>query len=198
MKPKINSIKKLAGTKFLNMYQIDYTNKLGNEKTWNSVSRVDLNDYEKRIYEKSSSKDAVLIAPFHIKQNKIVLVKQYRVPLNEYIYEIPAGLIDKDEDIQTCVKRELLEETGLNLVKITKVFENIYLTPGITDECADLVFCLCDGEVSSKYLEEDEDLTVHMYAQDEIDELMEKQEKIDMKTLFAIELLRFSGRTLWE
>lgn len=198
MKPEIKTIKELATTKFLNMYDVDYLNKIGNSKKWTSVSRVSLKEYENRLLTHNTTTDAVLIAPYHIEKEKLVLVKQYRVPLNHYIYEIPAGLVDNNEDIENCVKRELLEETGLELVEIKKVFKNVYLSPGITDECASLVFCTCKGDISYEYLQEDEDLTIHMYSQDEIDDIIKNEEKLDLKTLFAIQLFKNLGRDFWE
>ena len=198
MKPQIKTIKELATTKFLNMYDVDYVNKIGNSKKWTSVSRVSLKEYENRLLTHNATTDAVLIAPYHIEKEKLVLVKQYRVPLNHYIYEIPAGLVDNNEDIENCVKRELFEETGLELVEIKKVFKNIYLSPGITDECASLVFCTCKGDISYDYLQEDEDLTIHMYSQDEIDDIIKNEEKLDLKTLFAMQLFKNSGRDFWK
>lgn len=198
MKPEIKTIKELATTKFLNMYDVDYLNKIGNSKKWTSVSRVSLKEYENRLLTHNTTTDAVLIAPYHIEKGKLVLVKQYRVPLNHYIYEIPAGLVDNNEDIENCVKRELLEETGLELVEIKKVFKNIYLSPGITDECASLVFCTCKGDISYDHLQEDEDLTIHMYSQDEIDNIIKNEEKLDLKTLFAMQLFKNSGRDFWK
>ncbi|MGP1488072.1 MAG: NUDIX domain-containing protein [Peptoanaerobacter stomatis] len=198
MKPEIKTIKELATTKFLNMYDVDYLNKIGNSKKWTSVSRVSLKEYENRLLTHNTTTDAVLIAPYHIEKEKLVLVKQYRVPLNHYIYEIPAGLVDNNEDIENCVKRELLEETGLELVEIKKVFKNVYLSPGITDECASLVFCTCKGDISYEYLQEDEDLTIHMYSQDEIDDIIKNEEKLDLKTLFAMQLFKNSGRDFWK
>ncbi len=198
MKPEIKTIKELATTKFLNMYDVDYVNKIGNSKKWTSVSRVSLKEYENRLLTHNTTTDAVLIAPYHIEKEKLVLVKQYRVPLNHYIYEIPAGLVDNNEDIENCVKRELLEETGLELVEIKKVFKNIYLSPGITDECASLVFCTCKGDISYDHLQEDEDLTIHMYSQDEIDDIIKNEEKLDLKTLFAMQLFKNSCRDFWE
>lgn len=198
MKPEIKTIKELATTKFLNMYDVDYLNKIGNSKKWTSVSRVSLKEYENRLLTHNTTTDAVLIAPYHIEKEKLVLVKQYRVPLNHYIYEIPAGLVDNNEDIENCVKRELFEETGLELVEIKKVFKNIYLSPGITDECASLVFCTCKGDISYDHLQEDEDLTIHMYSQDEIDDIIKNEEKLDLKTLFAMQLFKNSGRDFWK
>ena len=198
MKPEIKTIKELATTKFLNTYDVDYVNKIGNSKKWTSVSRVSLKEYENRLLTHNTTTDAVLIAPYHIEKEKLVLIKQYRVPLNHYIYEIPAGLVDNNEDIENCVKRELFEETGLELVEIKKVFKNIYLSPGITDECASLVFCTCKGDISYDHLQEDEDLTIHMYSQDEIDDIIKNEEKLDLKTLFAMQLFKNSGRDFWE
>ena len=64
MKPEIKTIKELATTKFLNMYDVDYVNKIGNSKKWTSVSRVSLKEYENRLLTHNTTTDAVLIAPY--------------------------------------------------------------------------------------------------------------------------------------
>ena len=46
------------------------------------------------------------------RENKIVMVKQHRYPMNKILIELPAGKLDKDEDPQMCAARELEEETG--------------------------------------------------------------------------------------
>src|SRR4051812_48531714 len=48
---------------------------------------------------------------------KIILVKQYRYPIQDFTYEIPAGKLDKNEDPNLCVRRELEEETGYRAKK---------------------------------------------------------------------------------
>ena len=53
--------------------------------------------------------------------NKILLVKQYRYPVGEFTYEIPAGKLAKGEDPLKCAKRELEEETGFIARKIRKL-----------------------------------------------------------------------------
>ena len=57
--------------------------------------------------------DAVVICALHKAQNKLVLINQYRVPINKYIYELPAGLVDNNEDIETSVRRELKDSEEL-------------------------------------------------------------------------------------
>ncbi len=54
---------------------------------------------------------ATAIIPF-LDDTRIVLLKQYRHALKKYIWEIPAGTLDPQEDIISCAKRELIEETG--------------------------------------------------------------------------------------
>ncbi len=65
---------------------------------------------------------AVAIVPF-INKKDIVLVRQYRYPVDKITYEIPAGKLDKNkkESLVACARRELKEETGYSAKKITKL-----------------------------------------------------------------------------
>ena len=68
----------------------------------------------------------------------IVLIRQFRLPSylngnkNGLLIETCAGLLDAD-DPETCIKKEILEETGYQVEKVTKVFE-AYMTPGAVTE----------------------------------------------------------------
>lgn len=197
MKSKVYKIEKIAGTKFLSYYDLKYKNKNGKQKSWSAVSRADTKDYEKRLFEKSNQRDAVLIGAYHIDMQKLVLVKQFRVPLNDYIYEIPAGLIDKGEDVLTSAKRELFEETGLELIEITEVFENLYVSPGVTDECVDIVFCTCKGDISDLHLEEDEDIEIGLYDEEEVRRILADKNKMDIKTLLVMQMFILST-SMWK
>lgn len=53
--------------------------------------------------------------------NKVVLVRQYRYPVKELTWELPAGKLSKGENPLSCVKRELQEETGFTARKIKKL-----------------------------------------------------------------------------
>ena len=197
MKSEVYNVKKIAGTKFLSYYDLSYKNKNGKDKSWSAVSRADKEDYEKRLFNNQNATDAVLIGAYHVDEKKLVLLKQFRVPLNDYIYEIPAGLIDKGEDAITSAKRELFEETGLELVEITKVFENLYVSPGFTDECVDIVFCTCRGDISKLHLEEDEDIEIALYNVDEVRDILSAKNKMDIKTLLVMQMFILST-DMWE
>lgn len=87
---------KLFSGKFMNVWQTEFLDKAGNTKYWEWMER----------------KNAVFIFPI-TRAQKAVLIKNYRVPLERYVIEMPAGLIDKKgEDKLAAAKRELLEETG--------------------------------------------------------------------------------------
>ncbi len=133
--------------------------------------------------------DAVIIVATHVDEDKLVVIKQFRVPLNDYVYEIPAGLIDFGEDFETTVRRELKEETGLDLIQIDydKTKPKAYISTGMTDESAALVFCTCNGEVSKDFLEPDEDIEVMLLSRAEAKILITSNEKIDIKAFLSIQ-----------
>jgi ADP-ribose pyrophosphatase len=64
---------------------------------------------------------------------QILLIRQYRYAADGYLYEIPAGKLDGDEDPRVCAARELREETGCSAEKVEHLF-TMYTTPGFTDE----------------------------------------------------------------
>jgi len=66
-------------------------------------------------------------------KNTIILIKQYRHAIGNYIWEIPAGTLDHDEPPIECAKRELIEETGYSANQWQKLGE-IISVPGYSDE----------------------------------------------------------------
>ena len=190
MNKGIKKLKPLAQTKFLSIYDATYTNKLGNEKHWMIASRKGYDKLSQKYFKnKKDEVDAVVIIAFHKEVKKLVLVKQFRVPLNDYVYELPAGLVESNEQIYTAVERELKEETGLNLVHINEELGNnqLYLSPGMTEESAGLIYCLCDGNLSTEYLEEDEDIKPILVNKQEAKNLLEQNVKIDIKAFMTLQ-----------
>lgn len=190
MNKRIKNILPLSETKFLNLYDAEYENKNGKEKHWIIASRKDIGALREQIIDGKKEKlDAVAIVALHRDSRKLVLVRQYRVPVNDYVYEIPAGLVDDEEDLVTTAKRELFEETGLNLYEIdkTKNILPLYASAGMTDESVALVYCLCEGETSTQNLEEDEDLEVMLLSRDEAALLLEMGKRMDVKTYLVLQ-----------
>lgn len=187
---KITKAKELVGTKYLSLYQLDVVNKAGQDKVWMVASRKSMDEIND-IYmnNKEQDIDAVVIVPIHKETGKLVLVNQFRVPINGYILELPAGLIDNKEDFEVAVKRELKEETGLDLVKIDKDLtrNKVYMSPGMTDESIALVYCLCSGELSTEHLEVDEEIEPLMVSKEEAKEILKSEAlRIDVKAYLVM------------
>jgi len=187
---KVKKIKALSENKFLSLYSADYINKKGNLKNWTIASRKNLETLENKFFNNEEDKiDAVVIIAEHVEENKLVVIRQFRVPINDYVIELPAGLVDGNEGFEEAVKRELKEETGLDLIEIDKegTSEKTYVSAGMTDESIALVKCTCKGIVSNENLEDDEDIEVIMLTKEEAKELIKSKENIDVKALLAIQ-----------
>lgn len=75
---------------------------------------------------------AALIVPF-LSKKRVILLKQLRPVINSYIYEFPAGTLNKGESPLTCARREIVEETGYSAGKI-ELLGHIYPVPGYSTE----------------------------------------------------------------
>lgn len=194
----IRKLKPLAQTRFLNLYDAEYENKKGMTKHWMIASRKDYDTLSAQYFHKGEEKtDAVVIAALHKESNKLVLIKQFRLPLNDYIYELPAGLIDPNETPETTLGRELKEETGLELVSLVKAQDKLYLSAGMTDESVCLMYCICTGEVSIDYLEADEDIEPFLVSREDAEKLLQSGEKLDIKTYLLLQSFVKLGSALF-
>ncbi len=121
-------------------------------------------------------------------ENKIVLVRQYRKPLNREIIEIPAGKLEKGEDPEVCAHRELEEETGYRSKELTYL-QSFYTSPGFADELIHIFYTdqLEQGEVQ---LDQDEFVERMEVTLEEAIELVKTQDIYDAKTVFAIQYLQ--------
>lgn len=199
-KSRIKSLEVIAETKFVGLYEVQYENKLKQNRRWMVASRKNEQELnEIYLNNKEDNIDAVVICAYHKTYKKLVLIKQFRVPINDYIYELPAGLVDEKEDMIKAVERELKEETGLNLLSINEINskDKVYLSPGMTDESVAFVYCLCDGEISSEFLEEDEDIEAILVSREEAKKILESNEKIDIKSLLMLQMFIISGESLF-
>lgn len=188
-KQRIKELITLNQNKFLNFYQAVYKNKCGKEGSWFIASRKAEEVIKKQFFEaKEDEVDAVLIVATHEESEKLVLIRQYRVPLNDYIYELPAGLIDQGEDYKVSVARELKEETGLELTEVEegKGIRKTYLSPGMTDESVSLTYCKCTGKLSKDYMEADEDIEPMLVSKEEARAILESGHKIDIKAYMVL------------
>lgn len=116
--------------------------------------------------------------------NKIVLVKQYRIALDDFILEIPAGKLEMDEDIFKAAERELKEETGYSADKIEFLGE-VLASPGFLTEKVSLFLAtgLTQGECS---FDKDEDIETIEISFDEAVKMAVTGEIKDAKSVSGI------------
>ena len=143
---EIKSIQKLTDLKWLNMFQVACVDKSGRNRSWQVATRA---KEPKCITKKFAVPDAVVIVPFHSAENKIVITREYRIPLADFEYGFPAGLIDPGETIEQASRRELKEETGLDVTRFTGFSPSIYSSAGMSDESVAMVYVECEGKPSS-------------------------------------------------
>jgi len=96
------------------------------------VDTVELPDGQQSTREVVEHAGAVAVVALDEADN-IILVKQYRKPIERVLMEIPAGTLEEGEDPLECARRELEEETGYNALHWEKIL-SYYSTPGFTDE----------------------------------------------------------------
>lgn len=127
---------------------------------------VNLSVHQVRLPNDALSKREVIKHPGAVAivalddQQRVVLVRQYRLPADQILYELPAGTLDPDETPEACAIREMQEETGYKPLTITPM-GGIYTAPGYTTEFIHLFFT--DSLVPSS-LEPDDDEFVEVVS----------------------------------
>jgi ADP-ribose pyrophosphatase len=115
---------------------------------------------------------------------QVLMIRQYRYAADGYLYEIPAGRLDKGESPRDCAARELKEETGCTAEHFDHLL-TIYTTPGFTDEKIHLFMAtgLVAGETKH---EVDEFLDLHPMRLSRVLEMVEAGEIQDAKTVIGL------------
>lgn len=117
-------------------------------------------------------------------KGKILLVKQFRYPYGEEIWEIPAGKIEKGETLEQTALRELKEEGGVIAERVEKMFD-IYPTPAYTTEVIS-IFRAIGVKKCEICLDEDEFLLGEWIDKEKVAEMIKNGEIKDSKTIIAV------------
>ena len=125
---------------------------------------------------------AVLIVPF-ITKATVILLRQFRPVINAYIFELPAGTLEKGEQPLACARREIIEETGFSAKKFTRL-GIIYPVPGYSTEKITM-YKAEDLTERGMACEPDEVIETVVVTKKTVRELFKTGKIIDAKTICA-------------
>ncbi|MDD3796373.1 MAG: NUDIX hydrolase [Lachnospiraceae bacterium] len=175
---KVLNVKKETENTHLNFYAMEAEDRKGQTFPYYMASRAKKME-DLKMNTRNQQPDGVAVYSLYgEKKDRVVLVRQYRYTLNDYIYEFPAGLVEPGEDYHQAAIREMQEETGLKLQvrPADKMYERAYYTTiGMTDECCALVFGQTTGTVSRKGLEDTEELEVVLADREEVRRILKEE-----------------------
>lgn len=193
---KYTAVRKLTDNRFLNLYEMDALTNTGAPFNYYFASR---NSEEKLplLTGKLCSNGIVIYPIWKRNPEKIVMLRQYRYPLDTWLYELPAGLIDEGETASEAAVREMKEETGLTFTPYEggnpSFRRPVYLGAGLTDETSTSVFGYADGKISGRFRESTESIEVLLVDKKEAARIL-KEERVSLRAAFLLmSFLRMDG-----
>lgn len=116
--------------------------------------------------------------------DRVVLVKQYRYPVEQAIFELPAGKLEAGEAPEVCARRELMEETGITAAEWTYLGVS-YSSPGIIEEKIHL-YMARDLTQGASCCDEGEFVDVEWFSLTDLLNMVRDQDIVDGKTIVGL------------
>ena len=172
-KPKLLNLKENYISPYLSHYHSESSIN-GHIKEYDFVSRKKASTPE--TLNQPYSSDAVSIFVKNQDKSKMLLIKEFRYAVNNYVISTPSGLIEQSEDIKSAVIRELYEEVGYTeeQIEINQVLLPSYSAIGLSDEQVASAFVTVDDTIKPKqHLEKSEDITYFWITPHDAEEFLE-------------------------
>ena len=165
---KLIKMEKVKDGKYLKNYELTYQNKAGKEKTYEIVSRKELSGIED-IGQKVSG-----LSIAAINGDKLLLLREFRMGVNKIVYNLCAGMIEEEESLEQCIRRELYEETGLHVKRIKKILPPSFAAVAISDTTTYIAFVEVEGNFED-HTSENEQIDAKFYTPEEVAKLLETE-----------------------
>ena len=162
-------MEKVKDGRYLKNYELTYENKAGKEKKYEIVSRKDL----QTVSDIGSQPSGVSIIA--TKNNKLLLLREFRMGVNKFIYNLCAGMLEEQESIEECIKRELYEETGLRVKEFLDILPPSYSAVAISDVKTYIAFVEAEGDFED-HSSDNEQIEARFYTRDEVKAMLATEE----------------------
>lgn len=159
---------KVRNGKYLKNYELTYQNKAGREKKYEMVSRREL----RCVDDIGGKPSGVSIVATY--KDKMLLLHEFRMGVNRMVYNLCAGMLEPDESVEECIRRELYEETGLTIHKIKKILPPSFAAVAISDTTTYIAFVEVQGTFED-HTSENEQIDAKFYSKEEILSLLETE-----------------------
>ena len=195
---RIKGIKKLTDNRFLNLYELDASFRDGSSASYYVASRRKNADQLKAVTRDSRPDGVILYGVHGQKRDKLVLVRQFRYPVNGYVYEFPAGLVEPGEDMLDAGIREMYEETGLQFTPVDagSYSRPFFTTVGMTDESCGTIFGYCSDKPTNIHQEGSEDIQVVLADRAECRRILEEENVAIMCAYMMMHFIASEGDPL--
>ena len=166
---KVKNLTMTREGKYLKSYVLDYESDDGHKKSYEFVSHRKLNGPEDIGNLVSGVSMCV------IKDGRLLLLKEFRMAVNRFIYGMCAGMWDEGEELTECMKRELYEETGLKLKRVLHILPPSFAAVSMSDIKNQIAIVEAEGEIAN-HATYNENISAAFYDKDEVRHLIDTAE----------------------
>ena len=194
----IQNIQQKTHNRFLNYYELEAVHRDGSISPYYMTSRAKDASQLKAVTHQNRPDGVILYGVYGEKQDRVVLIRQYRYPLGDYVYEFPAGLVEEGEEMGAAGVREMYEETGLTFTPVDAgcYSRPFFTTVGMTDESCGMVFGYCSGTPTSIHEEASEEIQVILADRGEAKRILREENVAIMCAYMLMHFIASEGDPL--
>ena len=194
----IQNIQQKTHNRFLNYYELEAVHRDGSISPYYMTSRAKDASQLKAVTHQNRPDGVILYGVYGEEQDRVVLIRQYRYPLGDYVYEFPAGLVEEGEEMGAAGVREMYEETGLPFTPVDAgcYSRPFFTTVGMTDESCGMVFGYCSGTPTSIHEEASEAIQVILADRGEAKRILREENVAIMCAYMLMHFIASEGDPL--
>ena len=194
----IQNIQQKTHNRFLNYYELEAVHRDGSISPYYMTSRAKDASQLKAVTHQNRPDGVILYGVYGKEKDRVVLIRQYRYPLGDYVYEFPAGLVEESEEMGAAGVREMYEETGLTFTPVDAgcYSRPFFTTVGMTDESCGMVFGYCSGTPTSIHEEASEEIQVILADRGEAKRILREENVAIMCAYMLMHFIASEGDPL--